>query len=61
MEFIKYFAFNSISIAFFNEKTPLAIAIENENIEIVKLLLSNQNIDVNAISIFYLFLNEILK
>lgn len=32
-------------------KTALFIAIENENIEIVKLLLVNDSIDVNAKSI----------
>ena len=31
-------------------QTPLYIAIETENIEIVKLLLSNRNIKVNLIS-----------
>lgn len=36
---------------FINEKTPLAIAIEKENIEILKILLSNKNIDINALSI----------
>lgn len=28
-------------------KTPLYLAVENENIEIIKLLLSNEEIDVN--------------
>ena len=31
-------------------KTALIIAIENKNIEIVKLLLTNPNIDVNNIT-----------
>ena len=35
----------------FNKKTPLMIATENENVEIVKLLLSTNVIDVNATSI----------
>ena len=32
-------------------KTPLYAAIENENIEIIKLLLSNETIDVNQQSL----------
>ena len=38
---------------YFNE-TPIYLAIEKENIDIVKLLLSNENIDVNKKNIFYL-------
>ena len=34
------------------DKTALYLAIEKENIEIVKLLLSNEKIDVNIINIF---------
>ena len=33
------------------QKTPLLIAVEDENIQIVKLLLGNLNIDVNFHSI----------
>lgn len=36
--------------------TPLYIAVENENIEIIKLLLSNDKTDVNGITIlFYIY------
>ena len=34
---------------FFNHKTILFEAIKKQNIEIVKLLLSNKNIDVNIL------------
>ena len=33
------------------EKTPLFIEVEKGNIEIIQLLLSNSNIDVNILSI----------
>lgn len=33
--------------------TPLLLAIEKGNVEIVELLLQNENIDVNLVSIFY--------
>lgn len=36
---------------FINEKTALHLAIEKKNIEIVKLLLQNGNINVNIITI----------
>ena len=42
------FQWNSIKNFF---KTPLYKAVENENIEIIKLLLSANNIDINAINI----------
>lgn len=44
-----------------NEKTPLQIAIEKGNAEIIKLLLKCQNIDVNlkSILIFYFILFQI--
>ena len=42
-------------------KTALFLAIEKENIEIVKLLLSNKNIDVNIINIFLFIDHKILK
>lgn len=40
---MKFIIFNQI---------PLYIAVENENIEIIKLLLENDQIDVNIISVF---------
>ena len=53
-----FFQFHSYSylpivfkIIFFYE-TALYLAVENENIEIVKLLLSNDNINVNVGYIF---------
>lgn len=33
-------------------KTALFLAIEKENIEIIKLLMSNENIDINIINVF---------
>ena len=42
----------------FNEKTPLILAIQSENKEIVQLLLSNENIDINLkyiLARFYLY------
>ena len=40
--------------------TPLNIAIENGNDEIVRILLSNKNIDVNLKSVYYkLFFNSV--
>lgn len=44
MKFI-LFVFMKLMIMF--DKTPLRIAIENNNIEIVKLLLSNDKLDFN--------------
>ena len=41
---------NKIYFSFFH-KAALHLAIENENIEIINLLLENQNIDVNIKSI----------
>ena len=38
-------------LIYFN-KTALCLAVEKENIEIVKLLLSNDKIDVNILNIF---------
>ncbi len=37
---------------YFFDKTALYLAIEKENIEIVKLLLSNEKLDINIINIF---------
>lgn len=42
-------------------KTALFKAVENENLEIVKLLLANKEIDVNILNIKVLFLYKILK
>lgn len=33
-------------------KTPLFIAVEKQNVEIVKILLSIKSINVNAVSVF---------
>lgn len=52
--FFQYHSYSYLPIAFkiiFYE-TTLYLAVENENIEIVKLLLSNDNIDVNVGYIF---------
>ena len=38
-------------------KTVLYSAIEKENIEIVKLLLTNEKLDINALNIFQYFYN----
>ena len=34
-------------------QTPLYAAVEKENIEIIKLLLTNENIDANILNIFH--------
>ena len=44
-----------IFIIFFLNKTPLYIAVENGNSEIVKLLLNENNIDVNKGFVLKLF------
>ena len=36
-------------------KTALYLAVENENIEIIKLLLTNNRLDINVLNILYLF------
>lgn len=41
------FDLNGISFSFNLNKTPLILAIQNENLDIVKLLLQNKNIDIN--------------
>ena len=43
--------FNEIQYKIFH-KTALCIAIEKENIEIVKLLLMNEKLDINLLNIF---------
>ena len=53
---IRIFKFNTIFLEYIN-RTPLFHAIELGNIEIIKLLLSNDKIDVNQLYIFrYVFL-----
>ena len=37
-------------------KTALYLAVEKENIEIVKLLLTNDKLDINLLNIFFNFL-----
>ena len=54
------FFLNQIEIYLFN-KTPLIIAIEKENIKIVKLLLSNDKIDINAPYILFVFFINIIQ
>ena len=49
---IKYF--NEILKKKKNYKIPLYFAVEKENIEIIKLLLSNDKIDVNILYILIL-------
>ena len=49
---IKYL--NEMIILFF-KKTALYLAVENENIEIIKLLSKNEKIDVNIPWIIFLF------
>lgn len=45
---------------FIFDKTPLFLAIEKENIEMIQLLLENKDIDVNKCSILTLsFFNSI--
>lgn len=43
--------FNRIMISFY--KTALFSAIENDNLDIVKLLLSDNRIDINILNVFY--------
>lgn len=40
-------------------KTPLFIAVENDNIDIINILLSNKNIDVNIPSVWDDFFDTI--
>lgn len=42
-------------IVFLNEISALHLAIEKGNIQVVKLLLEQKNIDVNSKYIFYIF------
>ena len=43
----------------FIQKNALYIAIENNNTEIVRLLLANENIDINLPSILFIDFNKI--
>lgn len=43
----------------YSDKAPLHLAIEKKSVKIVEALLSNQNCDVNIISILKFFLNQI--
>lgn len=49
---------NEIQIILF-DSTPLYHAIKTDNIEMVKILLSNQKIDINAVNISNVYLNMI--
>lgn len=58
MQFNKLFFFvkfnNSKLMKLYNnkfDKTPLSVAVQYKNVEIVKLLLTKDNIDVNMLSI----------
>ena len=46
---------NSIQNQTFLNKTPLQLAINIESTDIINLLLSHENIDVNLTSVFHLF------
>lgn len=37
------------------------MAVQNKNIELIEILLSNESVDINAIHIQIIFLNEIPK
>lgn len=54
MKFYFLFFYKILIIFFFN--APLYIAVSNGSIEIVKLLLSDNKIDVNAFSVYHCFL-----
>ena len=56
---IQYYIFNDILIYLY--KTALYLAVEKENIEIVKLLLTNDKIDINLTYITYRIFNNILN
>ena len=45
--------FSNTIIIFFINKTALYLAVENQNLEIVQLLLTRNNIDINAKTIIY--------
>ena len=50
----KIISFNEILIKFY--KTALYLAVEKENLEIVKVLLTNDKIDINIINILFTFI-----
>ena len=50
--------FNEILIKYFFYKTALCLAVEKENIEIVKLLLMNDKLDINLGYILFRFFIE---
>ena len=54
-----YIDFFMIFLVINFQKAALHIAIEKENIEIVKILLSNKNIDVNLSTVLIEITNEI--
>ena len=49
----KIISFNEIIIRIY--KTALYLAVEKENVDIIKLLLSNDKIDINILNILLLF------
>ena len=49
----KIISFNEIQVYFY--KTPLYLAIEKENIEIIKLFITQDNIDINIPYILIIF------
>ena len=51
----KFIFFNEILIFFFY-KTALLWAVQKENIEIIKLLLTNEKLDINSIYILNIFI-----
>ena len=40
-------------------KTAFYLAVEKENIEIVKLLLTNEKLDINILNIFNIFFHKV--
>lgn len=56
MKLIRYFFFDEIQIIIFLNKTALYITVEKGYIELVKLLLSRKEIDVNSKTIFNILL-----
>lgn len=52
----KFIFFNEILILFFFYKTALLWAVQKENIEIIKLLLINEKLDINSVYILNIFI-----
>lgn len=48
-------------ILYYFNKTPIHIAVEKTNITIIKLLLSNKQLDINAKSIHNITINIVLE